>query len=401
MPEERKQLQRRGAREQKKQTPEQEQQARAVFQRQISAVIIQLRQRSPFFATLALFARIIPDPGCETAATDGRDIFVSPAFWSRMSSQERLGVMAHEVLHAALLHVPRRGQRDPLLWNLAADIVVNGTILSQEGFALPQGHVRNKRLEHLSVEEVYHKLDAQPDLLKQLRLAFADLLEDPYGGLSPAERAELERHWQQALQQGKTLVEVLGQGTVPAGLAREITHLSPSQLDWRAYLWRFLVQTPTDFQDFDRRFIGQGLYLDSLAGEKLRIFLAVDTSGSVGGKEMALFLGEIQAILRAYPHLEAVLYYADAACYGPYELSADSEIPKPRGGGGTDFRPFFQTMAREIEDLPSGVCVYLTDGYGTFPTEAPALPVLWVISPGGIHVDSVPFGEAVKLIPEA
>lgn len=384
-----------------KAAPEQDEHARAVFQRQISAAIIQLRQRSPFFATLALFARIIPDPGCGTAATDGRDIFVSPAFWSSMSPQERLGVMAHEVLHAALLHVPRRGQRDPLLWNLAADIVVNGTILSQEDFALPSGHVRNKQLEHLSVEEVYHKLQSQPDLLKQLRLAFADLLESPNGGLSPAERAELERHWQQALQQGKTLVEVLGQGTVPAGLAREITHLSPSQLDWRAYLWRFLVQTPTDFQDFDRRFIGQGLYLDSLAGEKLRIFLAVDTSGSVGGKEMALFLGEVQAILGAYPHLEATLYYADAACYGPYELAADAEIPQPRGGGGTDFRPFFQTIEREIADLPNGVCVYLTDGYGTFPATAPALPVLWVISPGGIHVDAVPFGEAVKLIPEA
>ena len=38
---------------------------------------------------------------------------------------------------------------------------------------------------------------------------------------------------------------------------------------------------------------------------KIRVFIAVDTSGSVGGKEMALFLGEVQAILGAYPHLEA------------------------------------------------------------------------------------------------
>lgn len=371
------------------------------FERQVSAAIIQLRLRSPFFATLALFARIIPDPQCGTAATDGRDIFISPAFWNELSSEERLGLLAHEVLHAALLHVLRRGSRHSLLWNIAADIVVNGTILSQEGFALPKGHVRNQRLEHLSVEEIYHKLKAQPNLQRLLKLAFPDLLDAPNNKLSPGEYAEIEQHWRQALQQAKTLTEVLGQGTIPAGLEREITHLSPSQLDWRSYLWRFLVQTPTDFQGFDRRFTGQGLYLDTLAGENLRVFLAVDTSGSVGSKEMALFLGEVQAILGAYPHLEAQLYYADAACYGPYELTADSTIPGPKGGGGTDFRPFFQAIKNEMNEPHTGLCIYLTDGYGTFPTEAPELPVLWVLSPGGVHVNHVPFGEAVKLIPDA
>jgi predicted metal-dependent peptidase len=379
---------------------DQEKEYEAAFQRQISAAIIQLRLRSPFFATLALFARIIPTPQYETAATDGRDIFISPKFWRGLTTAERLGLLAHEVLHAALLHVPRRGVRDPLLWNIAADIVVNGAIMAQEGFALPATPIRSQKLEHLSVEEIYHLLKEQPDLRKMLRLLFADLLEGP-GKLSPGEYAELEQYWGQALQQAKTLVEVLGQGTVPAGLLREITHLSPSQLDWRSYLWRFLVQTPTDFEGFDRRFVGQGLYLDALAGEKLRVFLAVDTSGSVGGKEMAHFLGEVRAILGAYPHLQATLYYADAACYGPYELTTDSDLPKPRGGGGTDFRPFFETIERELDGSQQGVCVYLTDGYGTFPPNAPSLPVLWVLSPGGLSVGSVPFGEAVRLIPDA
>lgn len=371
-----------------------------VFQHQISAAILQLRLRSPFFATLALFARIIPSHEHRTAATDGRDIYINLDFWRVLTSKERLGLLAHEVLHAALLHVPRRGQRDPLLWNVAADIVVNGMILAEPGFALPKGHLRNQQLEHLSVEEVYHKLQGQPDLRRLLHLIFADLLE-PDEKVEGSIYAELEQHWRQALQQARTLLEAQGQGTLPAGLLRELTHLSPSQLDWRAYLWRFLVQTPTDFQGFDRRFVGQGLYLDALAGEKLRVFIAVDTSGSVGSKEMALFLGEVQAILGAYPHLEATLYYTDAACYGPYELNAGSELPRPRGGGGTDFRPFFRVIENELDDSHNGVCIYLTDGYGSFPAQSPALPTLWVLSPGGISVERVPFGEAVRLLPEA
>lgn len=370
------------------------------FQRQISAAILQLRLHSPFFSTLALFARIIPSPEHRTAATDGRDIYINPDFWRSLTSAERLGLLAHEVLHAALLHIPRRGQRDPLLWNVAADIVVNGAILAESGFALPQGHLRDQQLEQLSVEEVYHKLQAQPHLQKLLSLLFADLLEAT-GPFTLGGYAELEQHWRQALQQARTLLETQGQGTLPAGLLREITHLSPSQLDWRAYLWRFLVQTPTDFQGFDRRFLGQDLYLDALAGEKLRVYLAVDTSGSVGSKEMALFLGEVQAILDAYPHLEATLYYADAACYGPYELNSEMPLPQPKGGGGTDFRPFFRTIQQNLAESHHGVCIYLTDGYGSFPAEPPTLPTLWVLSPGGISVERVPFGEAVRLIPDA
>jgi predicted metal-dependent peptidase len=371
------------------------------FQRQVSAAIMQLRTYSPFFATLALFARMLPAPECETAATDGRDVFLNPTFWSSLSGEQRLGLLAHEVLHAALLHVQRRGSRDPLLWNLAADIVVNGLVLSQSGFALPKGHVRNKQLEHLSVEEIYHKLQSEPDLRKKLRLAFADLLTAPPADTSPGQaNAKLAQHWQQALQQARALVEVVGQGKTPEGLDRELAHLHPSHLDWRAYLWRFLVQTPTDFQGFDRRFVGQGLYLDALAGEKLRVFLAVDTSGSVSQKGMGQFLGEVQAILRAYPHLEATLYYADAACYGPYELTAETQLPRPQGGGGTDFCPFFQIVERELDYHEQGVCIYLTDGYGTFPEDAPSIPTLWVLSPGGISERQVPFGEAIRLIPD-
>ena len=368
------------------------------LQRQISAAIIQLRLRSPFFATLTLFARIIPTLRYRTAATDGRDIFINPHFWDSLIPSERLGLLAHEVLHAALLHILRRGNRDPLLWNIAADIVVNGAILAEAGFTLPAGHLRERNLEHLSVEEVYHKIKAQPGLQELLHLLFADLLEAPDGIVSPDAEAALAQYWRQALEQGKAMLDVLGYGTLPLGLRRELMHISPSQLDWRSYLWRFLVQTPTDFQDFDRRFVGQGLYLDTLAGEKLRIFIAIDTSGSIKSQEISLFLGEVQAILGAYPHLEATLYYTDAYYYGPYELSVNSEFPPPKGGGGTDFEPFFRAVEATFDTNHNGVYVYLTDGYGHFPNEQPSLSVLWVLSPGGIDIERIPFGEAVRLI---
>ncbi|EFH79712.1 DUF2201 family putative metallopeptidase [Ktedonobacter racemifer] len=365
------------------------------LQRQISATILQLRLRAPFFATLTLFAQIEITTRIPTAATDGKNIFLNANFWQTLTPKQRLGLIAHEVLHAALLHVPRCGTREPLMWNIAADIVVNGMVLAQEGLELPPGHIRDTKLEHLSVEEIYHILQTQA---RKYTLHVGDLL--PMDGPGHPTYAELEQHWRQALQHAKTLAEMLGQGNFPLGMERELSHLNPAQLDWRSYLWRFLVQTPNDFQGFDRRFVGRGLYLETLQGESVRVYIAVDTSGSIDNKLLSLFLSEVRGILQAYPHLEAHLYYADASCYGPYELTSQdpSHLPKPVGGGGTSFRPFFEAIEKEHDPNQAGVCVYLTDGYGTFPEQEGSLPVLWVLTPGGISLQTVPFGEAVRLV---
>ncbi|MGL6339228.1 MAG: DUF2201 family putative metallopeptidase, partial [Waterburya sp.] len=49
-------------------------------QKTISASLLRLRMRSPFFATLALFASFIPTQYCSTAATDGKNIYYNPDF---------------------------------------------------------------------------------------------------------------------------------------------------------------------------------------------------------------------------------------------------------------------------------------------------------------------------------
>lgn len=190
----------------------------------------------------------------------------------------------------------------------------------------------------------------------------------------------------------------MGQGNVPAGLRREVGALEPSRLPWRAHLWRYLVRTPVDFQGFDRRFVGRGLYLEALEGESVRVFVAVDTSGSISDGQMSLFLSEALGILRSYPHIVCDLFYADAQAHGPFRLDPNGLIPPPIGGGGTSFRPFF----RAIEDAGAGalgepcLCVYLTDGYGEFPSAPPQVPVLWVVTPGGLALEQFPFGEATR-----
>lgn len=390
----------------------------------ISATRIRLRRHSPFFAALALFVDVRFTEDVPIAATDGRLLFFHPNGYGDLPPAERDGVFLHELLHAALLHPSRRGVREPELFNIAADIVVNGMVAAEESVALPKGAIRDTKLEHHSVEEIYELLQKKSKK-KQPKLPLADLLKpgsmgsgseqqegegegkeagdgsshDPTGELHDLhDRSALEAHWKQAIQQAKVLASSQGQGSLPAGMQRHLGEIAEPQIDWRSQLWRYLVRTPTDFSGFDRRFLHRGLYLDHLEGESVQVFVCIDTSGSIDDEQMSLFIGEVSGILSSYPMLDCKLWYADADCYGPYTIGGIREIPRPEGGGGTDFCPFFKAAMEAWSGDQEAICVYLTDGYGDFPEEAPQLPVLWVIVPGGLPSEDIPYGEISRLL---
>ncbi len=374
------------------------------LKRLISASRLRLSRLSPFFSTLALHAPFHVSERVPTAATDGQAVYVNPGFFANLTPEARDGLLLHEVLHAALLHVTRRGLRDPQLWNIAADIVVNG-ILVRNGFTIPDGGLRDVGLERLSVEEVYEHVAKEAK--KRNASAASDLLDAPpadahgggqSGGKPGQAPAHQEGQWRNALRAASEASEAAGQGSAPAGLEREVESVREPQLDWRSYLWRYLTRTPVDFEEFDRRFIGRGLYLETISGQSVQVLVALDTSASIQRKLLGQFLGEVNGILQAYPGLRCDLFYADAALDGPHALSsALPEAPHVRGGGGTDFRPFFAVAEHDYGDWPHKVAVYLTDGFGTFPPEAPSFPTLWVVTPGGRKLDLFPFGEVVRL----
>ena len=386
----------------------------AEFTKLISASLLRLRMKSPFFGTLAMFVRFIPSENIAAAATDGRDVFFNPNFLNSLPSAEQDGLLLHELLHAALLHPLRLRERDPQQWNIAADIVVNGMILSQTGFELPQGGLRDEKLEHLSVEEVYELLP--PTAANHLQLTNPDLLTPTVGdlirsttdgnsstNLQPEQidrnyAQELTAHWRQAVEQATAVANSHKPGSGAVGIDREWESLLNPQLDWQSYLWQYLAQKPTDFQGFDRRFVGRGLYLEALQGESVQVYIAVDTSGSIKAPALGLFLAEVRSILGAYPHLVCDLYYVDSDVYGPHALTSYSTLPIPRGGGGSSFTAFFDRVAETCYEQVQPVCIYLTDGYGEFPTTEPSLPTLWVVTPGGLDLALFPFGEAVRLL---
>lgn len=366
--------------------------------KRLQGALLRIRGDHPFFGTLALFAEFRVSDIVPTAATDGKTLWFNPDFTAKQNPGQLCGLIAHELLHAALQHLPRRRERDPKLWNIAADIVVNGMVAGDTDYTLPDGGVANTKLAHLSVEEVYEKLVSGKIKMPKIRLL--DLLSG--GGQTAIDEehdAALQRHWRAAVQQAGAVARRIAKGFGRNGLdsLRDITEAATPSLNWREILWQFLVSTPCDFSGFDRRFIWQKLYLEDVVGESVAVAIVLDTSGSIGGKELGAFMGEIQCILDAYPQIHGSLFFADAALYGPHPFSQDAVIPAPKGGGGTSFVPFFDWVRKATKEGDKPLCIYFTDGYGEFPKQVPDAQVLWVVVPGGLESRGFPFGGVARI----
>ncbi|NJN19874.1 MAG: hypothetical protein HC822_28395, partial [Oscillochloris sp.] len=183
----------------------------SAFERAVSASLLRLRMKAPFFATLALFAPVRASGEIPTAATDGRTIYVNSNYLASLDPRQQDSLLLHAVLHAALLHPSRRGTRDEMIWNIAADIVVNGIIAAQGDFDIPPDTAQDAELAKLRVEEVYELLQFSPE--QQPPLPGLDLLNNAVaGGMGDRnasagqessqhagnQLAELEQHWRNA-----------------------------------------------------------------------------------------------------------------------------------------------------------------------------------------------------------
>ena len=74
------------------------------------------------------------------------------------SDPELIGLLAHEVMHPAMQHHTRRGDRDPALWNDAADYAIN-PILTEAGFTLPGDMLNDPEYRGMTAEQIYDALN--------------------------------------------------------------------------------------------------------------------------------------------------------------------------------------------------------------------------------------------------
>lgn len=114
--------------------------------------------RFPFMGNLLLRMDLVPvrDLRVRTACTDGSKIYIDLDFYMRLSNQERVFVLAHELMHAVLMHLVRCQTRIPDVYNVAADMEVNyclakqstnGDLVCPQGLCFPPKSMQGKSAE--------------------------------------------------------------------------------------------------------------------------------------------------------------------------------------------------------------------------------------------------------------
>ena len=372
----------------------------------LSRTKIKLMRAKAFFGSLLLSVNDIETDKVDTAAVRGRSLYVNPKYFNALQPPQQATLVAHEVLHLALLHASRGKELGAVgsafaKWNAACDFAVND-VLTTDSFAPIPGWLYNEEWHGLTAEQIFAKLpdgfvSPRPDLLGDGDSGGAG---DGGSGAEAIDDKRLSDFWKGALV--RAAMAARRQGTCPADFEQLVQDIVEPKVSWQSLLRSFLSEVCRDDYDLcypDRRLFQQGIYLPDLYSEGRKVVVALDTSGSISDGELAEFLAETRAILSAQGIISVRLLQADAAVQMDVALRPGDDVPiKVKGRGGTDFCPVFERL--EDEGYRASAVIYMTDLAGTFPDKAPQTPVLWIVPSDALSYSvgeppEVPFGTTV------
>ncbi|MDR1031001.1 MAG: hypothetical protein LBL76_09045, partial [Treponema sp.] len=200
----------------------------------------------PLLGALASTFKIIDDPKLcgrmeihtAAVAVHLQELYLNPA--AGLTTLEYRFVMAHELLHAGLRHDLRHQWRDPYLWNVACDYVVNQWLIEMQVGDPPLGILLDMQFKGLSAEAVYDRITTDIRRFRKLAtlrgIGLGDMLPSTDSGKC---NVDLDEFYRRSLGQGLTYHEDQGRGYLPEGLVEEIRALMHPPIPWDVELARW------------------------------------------------------------------------------------------------------------------------------------------------------------------
>lgn len=368
---------------------------------------------------IAFFTRSFPNVG----ATDGRKLLLNPDRFFALPLPNRIFVVAHEICHCMFGHVELMFKLrmlgvvrypdgfeipyDDELMNIAMDLVINDLlIVSQVGEFNPIWLWNTSIAKHTDTV-----LDSYRSLYKKSNGGSAKPQGEGFDlHLNPGATDEIDAHtaasqrneieWKTAI--AGALATGKAQGKMPAGLKRLLEDMLEPTVDWTDAVIGYYNHKPGsggyDWRKPDRRLITRGIITPARSGHGIgNLVIGLDTSGSIGQPELTTFFGNMAGILDDLNPRRLFLMWCDSYVHRVDEVEDLMDLIDIRmnkgapGGGGTSFVPVFDKI--EEMDIEVDSLIYLTDGAGRFPDEAPEYPVLW----GDIAGTTYPFGDVIHV----
>jgi predicted metal-dependent peptidase len=373
-------------------TPEALEEMRVEVLDRIIIARVGLLLRHPFFGNMA--TRLIikeADDWCPTAAVDGRNLYYNTQFFNAMSNKEVEFVIAHEILHCVFDHLARRDDRDPQIYNIAADYIVNNLLVRDRIGNKPTfiDCFQDFKYEGWTSEEVYDDIFGKYDEeeLKQL----GELLDEHVdwegdgdsdngnsttpgkskgkGGPPKYSKEELRKIRDEIKEGMISAAQSSGAGNIPGEIARMIKELTEPKMNWREILRQQIqstIRSDYTFMRPSRKGWHTGAVLPGMNFDQtIDLCICIDMSGSIGNDQATDFLSEVKGIMDEYKDYKIKLWCFDTKVYNEEDFSADggedlSEY-QVMGGGGTDFMVNW-TYMKENDIQPKKFLMF-TDGY--------------------------------------
>ena len=382
-----------------------------------------------------------PEDSLSMTATDGISLFFPPDQILRVyKNNPRFLNRAylHSVLHCIFRHLWMRGDREPVIWNLACDIACEWVIdsLPKPSVQRIKTLVRLDYYDHLEQDRIpvtaaaiYRDLLTITDPLTQLKLQEEFVTDDhrywPREKNQSPSSAEAGRNWEKIGRRISQELSLSGQesSTAVSSLETQIRQ-GKQRRTYREFLSRFTVlreEIQCDYDEFDLGYYTYGLRLyknmplieprESREVMKILTFvIVIDTSYSTNGDLVRRFLEETFQIIRqrdTFFHKSHIrIIQCDNQVRSDQVVKDESDINRLlasftlTGGGGTDFRPAFSY----VEDLLSSGqlqnlkgLLYFTDGKGIFPKKRPPYDTAFVFMNDDIPPQLPPWAMKIQL----
>lgn len=357
---------------------------------------IGLLLRHPFFGNMATRLRIVAaDEWLGTAAVDGRNLYFNTQFFNAMDNKEVEFVIAHEILHCVFDHLIRREDRNPMLYNISADYIVNNLLVRDRIGKKPSivDCYQDFKYEGWTSEEVYDDLFEEAkkngeDFLKQLGEMLDEHIDWEDGDGNEGEgkdkegggegkgkgrpsytKEELKQIRDEIKENMISAAQSAGAGNTPAGVQRIIKDLTEPKMNWREIIRQQIQSTIKDdftFQRPNRKSWHTGAILPGMNfQESLDICVSIDMSGSIGDEQAKDFLSEIKGIMEEFRDYKIKVWCFDTKVYNEQDFTSENGEDLSEyeviGGGGTDFMANWHYMKEE--DIVPKKFIMFTDGY--------------------------------------
>jgi len=353
--------------------------------------------RHPFFGNMATRLQIkSADDWLGTAAVDGRNLYFNTQFFNKMSNKEIEFVIAHEILHCVFDHLGRREDRNPKIYNIAADYIVNNLLVRDRIGTKPTfiDCYQDFKYDNWSSEAVYDDLyetakEDGEEFLKQLGEMLDEHIDwegdsedsqdseegEGAGGDSKESKSqpnyskdEIKLIKDEIKENMISTVQTSGAANLPGEVARMITELTEPKMNWREILRQQIqstVKSDYTFMRPSRKGQMSGAVLPGMNfQDTIDLCISLDMSGSIGNAQAQDFLGEVQGIMDEYQDYNIKLWCFDTKVYNEQDYTAhgddllDYEI---MGGGGTEFMCNWEYMKEH--DIQPKKFIMFTDGY--------------------------------------